>query len=539
MGFVLVLLLVWTIIHGTNYLLRLGKAQSLLPTPRFAPRQLHFWNTRSTQIILNKLHVRIQTSAWNGVHDILSKAVAARSGARVRALIYFYNVGSVAGILGSAISLGLLIWNCGRGLLPLFHNSLVHLSPVSPPAPLARRGSDVTENRPTVIIAPLIPGVTTPLSDLPVILIAVFLSQTVHELGHAISAALNAVPIVSAGASFTVVVPAAFVTFPTTAMEALRPWPRSQIIAAGPFHNLVFWALLLLVDHLGTGDLLMRLLYRDISDLGRVVMHTDRQDSDLREYLPLGSLITKLDDMSLGSPVDRWTPYLTSPPGFSSGWCVDRADYLANPQSCCDPQAPFSHLSCFVAVSPAEKGCLDAIPILTTGQKQRCESDSNCESDSRCVHPHEHAQLLRLTVHFDGRDQVILWRGPLTEVHEQVKVGNFRPRFRLLPLWAYVSTSLFWDYLKLATLSLYLFNLLPLPHLDGTQFMQALLDMVLPDGTGFDEYDVEALEAATNRNQVALSRNRARWKSGLGRGIPIVTTCIFILSTLLALITTR
>lgn len=86
----------------------------------------------------------------------------------------------------------------------------------------------------------------------------------------------HAVPIVSAGASFTVVVPAAFVTFPTTAMEALRPWPRSQIIAAGPFHNLVFWALLLLVDHLGTGDLLTRLLYRDISDLGRVVMHIDR-----------------------------------------------------------------------------------------------------------------------------------------------------------------------------------------------------------------------------------------------------------------------
>jgi len=69
--------------------------------------------------------------------------------------------------------------------------------------------------------------------------------------------------------------------------------------------------------------------------------------------------------------------------------------------------------------------------------------------------------------------------------------------------------------------------------------MQALLDMVFPDGTGYDEYDIEALEEATNTNQVALTRNRARWKSGLGRGIPIVTTCIFILSTVLALITTR
>lgn len=85
----------------------------------------------------------------------------------------------------------------------------------------------------------------------------------------------DAVPIMSAGASFTVVVPAAFVAFSATALEALKPFARSRIIAAGPFHNFVFWGLLLVSDRIGTGEFLTRVVYRDVSHLGRVVVGID------------------------------------------------------------------------------------------------------------------------------------------------------------------------------------------------------------------------------------------------------------------------
>jgi S2P endopeptidase len=78
-----------------------------------------------------------------------------------------------------------------------------------------------------------------------------------------------------AGASFTVVIPAAFVSFPSTALEALRPFARSRIIAAGPFHNFVLWTLLVLVDRAGMGDFLTRTVYRDVSHIGRVVVGMD------------------------------------------------------------------------------------------------------------------------------------------------------------------------------------------------------------------------------------------------------------------------
>ncbi|KAJ7182585.1 hypothetical protein C8R43DRAFT_7552, partial [Mycena crocata] len=538
---VLVLLLVWTVIHGAFYFLRPAKAQSLLPTSRatnsLRRKRRHFWDSRSTQVILNKLHLRVQTSVWNNRHDVLTKALTVCSATRVRpALTSFYNAGFAMGVLGTVVSLGLLSWNCVHGMVPLIHAFFISASPVSSPTLLLKRASEAIETAAvrTNIIQPLIPGITVPLGHLPVILLAVFLSQIIHELGHAVSAALDAVPVTSAGASFTVVVPAAFVTFPAAAMDALQPFARSRIIAAGPFHNLVFWFLLVLVNQVGTGDFLARTLYRDVSDIGRVVVGIDR-DSALLGHLAVGSLITQLDDTPLGSPADQWTAYLTSSPSPSLGWCVDRTEYQANSNECCDPGTLLSSLTCFSAVPSAEKACLETIPTLTNLEARRCASDHECPDDSRCARPDDSAHILRLTIHSDGQDRVILWSGPLAEVQEQVEIGKFYPRFRFLPIWIYMSTRLLWDYLKMATLSLYLFNLLPLPYLDGAQFVKALLETVFQVGTGFEEYDVEALEAASTSNQGALRRNRGRWKERFAKWIPVATTCLFVLSAILAL----
>ncbi|KAK7052386.1 histone acetyltransferase [Favolaschia claudopus] len=540
MSLLVVLVLLWAIIHIANYLIHRQKAEALLPISRgshsLARRRDNLWDSRTTQIILKNLHLRVQTSAWNAKHDVLTKTVSARAGSRLRtALTYFYNAGCLMGVLGTMLALGLLTWNCLQGIVPLLHTTLAP----SASMPLLRRDLEVGDK--TVVasggvgIKPIIPGWTVPLNHLPVIFLAVFVSQIVHELGHAVSAALDAVPILSAGASFTVVIPAAFVSFSSSALEALRPFARSRIIAAGPFHNLVFWGLLTLVEFSGTGEVLTRTLYRDVSDIGRVIIGMDG-DSALRGHLPVGSLITKLDDTPLASKDDMWTTYLTSPdnPSSGMGWCVSRATYTASPQGCCEPHVS-SPFSCFAAVSSAEKGCLDAIAILTNEPAQRCSSDTNCDDASQCVRPHKSAQILRLTVY----DRVVIWSGPPIEVYEQVEIGRFLPRFRLVPLWVYLLVRLFWSYLKMATLSLYLFNLLPLPHLDGSQFVGALLDIVLQTDTGFDGYDLEALEEASSSHTGTQRRRRTQWKEMLDKGIQIATTSVFVLSAALTMVNIR
>lgn len=140
-----------------------------------------------------------------------------------------------------------------------------------------------------------IPGVTVPLGHLPVIVIAVFLSQVVHELGHAIAGARyehfiyqnslvvshsfllrESLSMTSVGLSFAICIPSAFVSFPATGLNSLAARARCRVISAGPFHNLAFWFLLLLVS-LITPIKLASLFsgYKNVSDIGKVVINVN------------------------------------------------------------------------------------------------------------------------------------------------------------------------------------------------------------------------------------------------------------------------
>lgn len=90
----------------------------------------------------------------------------------------------------------------------------------------------------------------------------------------------DSVPLLHAGASVFVFMPSAFVTFPSTALEGLAPLRRLRIIAAGPFHNLVFWCLIMLAGQIGLGTVLVSITgYKDVSAFGRVVVQVDNVSS--------------------------------------------------------------------------------------------------------------------------------------------------------------------------------------------------------------------------------------------------------------------
>ena len=63
-------------------------------------------------------------------------------------------------------------------------------------------------------------------------------------------------------------------------------------------------------------------------------------------------------------------------------------------------------------------------------------------------------------------------------------------------------------YLTMATLSLYLFNLLPLPYLDGTELLRANLDMLFEGKTEAAVYDVESLVDGGHAREDVRTRKR-------------------------------
>lgn len=83
----------------------------------------------------------------------------------------------------------------------------------------------------------------------------------------------------------------------------------------------------------------------------------------------------------------------------------------------------------------------------------------------------------------------------------------------------------------MATLSLYFFNLLPIPHLDGSELMQSFVDLVFNSQRDMFTYDVEALES--NEGDYEDSRKRQRWKAWIIKCFHVITTasvasCILI-----------
>ena len=138
----------------------------------------------------------------------------------------------------------------------------------------------------------------------------------------------DGVPLQSLGASLTLLLPAAFVAFPTHAVAASTPRVRARIAAAGP----LFSALLFLVLLLPLGRPFSLLGYSDISSDGLLVASVT-PGSPLASHLAPGMLLTALDDFPLANAQENaWSDYLTaprSPVTKEPAWCLDTEWFLS------------------------------------------------------------------------------------------------------------------------------------------------------------------------------------------------------------------
>ncbi|KAK7434046.1 hypothetical protein VKT23_020372 [Stygiomarasmius scandens] len=458
----------------------------------------------------------------------------------------FYNFGVFFGLLGMICALGVLLYTAGSSVwsLLLYQVKAPETQVSHVKRALVEEETIQTNSASEGFIQPIIPGVTVPLSHLPLILAAVFICQLIHEFGHLLSGALESVPMLSAGMSLTVAIPSAFVSFSTAFLDSLKPSGKARIIAAGPWHNLVFWLLLVLAGRVATtlegtavSSVVTNMVWKDVSELGRVVVDVD-EDSALKDFLPVGSLVVALDDVSISGKEDSWTNYLRkekSTNTHSLGWCI-APDTLQDSSCCTEPTTSSTSIfSCFESLDSSTRACLDPILVLTDTRKEsRCAKNSDCVKETDvCVGPQDPGAFLRLRIRASWKtseqeDEIVLWNGPSREIWEQVAMGHYAPRFWFIPLWESVLD--FWSYLNMATLSLFLFNLLPLPHLDGSQFLDTILCVVF-DGVngpfGSSTYNVD-LDTESGRGL----RSGSRWKQRIERLIKLGTLTMLGFSVL-------
>jgi len=206
-------------------------------------------------------------------------------------------------------------------------------------------------------------------------------------------------------------------------------------------------------------------------------------DSPLVSHLPLGALLTALDDLPLaGAEGSAWREYLTSPrsPDFKEpAWCVDSKWFLSQPHACCaSPPPGLGSEACLVPLTDEETPrCANAQELLVpTSAFTRCEG--SCTNGQMCVRLRGGEEFLRISVQSDDRNntmRMVLWRGAREEIYQGVDVTRWRPRSQFLPLWFPNLATKIAQYIQTLTLSLFLLNVLPLPQLDGGILLDAVL----------------------------------------------------------------
>jgi len=86
----------------------------------------------------------------------------------------------------------------------------------------------------------------------------------------------------------------------------------------------------------------------------------------------------------------------------------------------------------------------------------------------------------------------------------------------------------------MATLSLYFFNLLPIPHLDGSELLHSFVDLAFDAQPDVFLYDVEALES--NEGNYEGSRKCRRWKAWIVKCFHVATTALVASCILITLL---
>ncbi|KAJ1562471.1 Membrane-bound transcription factor site-2 protease [Nowakowskiella sp. JEL0078] len=345
------------------------------------------------------------------------------------------------------------------------------------------------------VLVALIPGVNLPVHALGYYFLAMLVSGIFHELGHAIAAVIENVPIQSCGIFLFVLYPGAFVDLYAPALALLPPHRKLRIVTAGVWHNvtlgLAAWICLRTLPWwLAWG-------YEQRSEV--VVL----DDSSLSGHLFPGNIISWPNPVGKG--LDAWEAGLSvsikDVTTLVQGYCIPANTELEYDSRCCDvsPSHP-------LGVTGYTKQCFRPrtyIQIGDSGNATRCaklhdtigmkKCDKNTECEDGCWSmwvPDSNVRVVRLRV-WDGREREVTFLGDPRELWEQglylsfflnmvinssekVRVGGLIPSWGLLVYLPYVIER----FILSISLALSFVNMVPAQFLDGHHALIALVNII-------------------------------------------------------------
>ncbi|XP_065367790.1 membrane-bound transcription factor site-2 protease isoform X1 [Calliphora vicina] len=373
-------------------------------------------------------------------------------------------------------------------------------------------GSKILENSSktqTISLEILLPGVNLPLEEIGYYVATLLISTVVHELGHAIAAVLEDIPVTGFGFHLYFCLPIAYTEISSEHLNALKWLRKLRILCAGIWHNVVFAAFCYLL--LSTLGFVAAPLY----SLNKNVIVTQvTQQSPLRgkaeRGLMEGNIVTQINDCDVYNE-DTWFLCLLKALRSKPAFCVSSDFIRLNDESieishhssdgtlqCCDDKNAklccFEYIDDFSNDAPVEipqHVCLDVRRTMEDSYGY-CSHAGTCERGF-CLRP-----LLRnsTTIMIFKRDYSVLqqqavekpsapplknviYMGHPLDVTHSVRISPFVPKHSYIsPKWC-DSYQLFLKYNIVFSLGLAFINAIPCFGFDGYHITNTIVNSFL------------------------------------------------------------
>ncbi|KXN68598.1 hypothetical protein CONCODRAFT_72136 [Conidiobolus coronatus NRRL 28638] len=342
------------------------------------------------------------------------------------------------------------------------------------------------------VIVPLIPGVNLPLTELPVLFLALLISGIWHELGHGIAAGRERVPVLRSGIFLSLIYPGAFVELNELSLANQLYVNQLRIILSGIWHNLTLSTFSYIIIFLNLDFYLFKWSFWTVPKANGIgVVNVNSSNNRFNGLENLSSLVSLNGNTLNYNRLDQWDDLLlTRSQKFQNstvGYCVKLDDMLDSSETCCHaPHEPTELPStCYYSINPDLyniKGCLP-ISTLLDNSIGTCERQSECGGEEVCSvmsnypsdHPHHFTHLKFLPYFGKEKARDFIFLGDTKVVYDSVQVSQLLPRWRIIPSSLPSLIRKLFAYLTSLNLALLFLNGLPAFHLDGYHALKTLL----------------------------------------------------------------
>lgn len=349
----------------------------------------------------------------------------------------------------------------------------------------------------------LLPGFNLPVNEIGFYIAALAISSILHELGHAMAAVLEDVPIMGLGFHLWFIIPIAYTQLGPEQMNSLKMWKKLRVLCAGIWNNL----LLALFGYLllSAVPTLLMPFYR--IDEAVIVTYVKPKSPvyGLRGF-QLNDIITNINACPVYN-ANTWYSCLYNTIKNQPAYCVTTDFVHQNDESiqtirkndgiiqCCDSEniiaACFEYVSDYGELEAPEHMCLN-IRKTIEHSNQYCNLNKKCESNLFCIKPQiNNATTIIQIKKTDEKDMIYM--GHPYDVTSNVKISNYVPKTKLWTPFTADIISTFLNYIVVFSLGLALINVVPCFGLDGQHIISTTINHIFKNRLHMKQREIISL----------------------------------------------